>query len=133
MGEQKEMRLRLKVKISVVFYARKSLNPLTIDNVIEKEYNEESEEFKQLSIEFEKKSGLKRNGNEDEFDKKFLGHLVDETKKSQINTINRIAKVIKECYYEDKYAYIELCGYIINPKDFCAVKISGFEFEVSKQ
>lgn len=48
-------------------------------------------------------------------------------------TIERINAVIKKCYLEDANAVVEFGGYIINPKQFCAVEIGEYKTNISKE
>lgn len=54
---------------------------------------------------------------------------VKETIKESLQCIE---KAIKMCYYKDVPAYVEFARYIINPKDFCAVKVNGIDFHATK-
>lgn len=48
-------------------------------------------------------------------------------------TIERINAVIKKCYLEGANAAVEFGGYIINPKQFCAVEIGEYKTNISKE
>lgn len=126
------MQLKLKVKLSVTLFAKQTLNKLDIDKVIEEVYNDDSEEYKQVVMEYENYTGKKRDDNVDKFDKELLEYMANTIKQTQSKKVAEIAMAIKECYCLGKNAYFELGGYIINVADFSCIRINTLEFECSK-
>ena len=127
------MVLKYKVTCKMNLYHKDTLEKLTIDREIGGEYNEESDEYKLICIEYEKKFGFMRNEDKASFDEMLLTELVKIAKQTMRETIERISTVIKKCYLEDANAVIEFGGYIINPKQFCAVEIGEYKTSISKE
>ena len=114
-------------------YHKDTLEKLTIDRVMHGEYNEESEEYKLICSEYETKFGFMRDEDKASFDEMLLTELVKRAKQKMRETIERINAVIKKCYLEDANAVVEFGGYIINPKQFCAVEIGEYKTNISKE
>lgn len=115
------------------FYHKDTLEKLVIDREIGGEYNEESEEYKLICMDYEVTFGFKRDEDKASFDEMLLTELVKRAKQKMRETIERISAVIKKCYLEDANAVIEFGGYIINPKQFCAVEIGEYKTNISKE
>lgn len=96
-----------------LFHAQ-TMKELRIDKVIEQSYNEDSQEYK-------------------EFDKELMKGLAREAKEVQKETIEQIEQVVKNCYYQGTTAYISFGGYMINPKEFCAIRLDGFDIQFNKK
>ena len=83
------MQLKLKVKLSVTLFAKQTLNKLDIDKVIEEVYNDDSEEYKQVVMEYENYTGKKRDDNVDKFDKELLEYMANTIKQTQSKKSDR--------------------------------------------
>lgn len=127
------MVLKYKVTCKMNLYHKDTLEKLTIDRTVHGEYNEESEEYKLICSEYETKFGFMRNEDKASFDEMLLTELVKRAKQKMRETIERINAVIKKCYLEDANAVVEFGGYIINPKQFCAVEIGEYKTNISKE
>lgn len=127
------MVLKYEVTCKMNLYHKDTLEKLTIDRVVHGEYNEESEEYKLICSEYETKFGFMREEDKVSFDEMLLTELVKRAKQKMRETIERISAVIKKCYLEDANAVIEFGGYIINPKQFCAVEIGEYKTNISKK
>lgn len=127
------MVLKYKVTCKMNLYHKDTLEKLTIDRVVHGEYNEESEEYKLICSEYETEFGFMRNEDKESFDEMLLTELVKQTKQVVKESVNNIVNVIKQCYLEGVNAYIEFGGYIINPKQFCAVEIGEYKTNISKE
>ena len=127
------MVLKYKVTCKMNLYHKDTLEKLTIDRVVNGEYNEESEEYKLICSEYETKFGFMRDEDKASFDEMLLTDLVKQAKQVVKDSVSNIANVIKQCYLEDANAYIEFGGYIINPKQFCAVEIGEYKTNISKE
>lgn len=127
------MVLKYKVTCKMNLYQKDTLEKLTIDRVVHGEYNEESEEYKLICMDYEVMFGFKRDEDKASFDEMLLTELVKRAKQKMRETIERISAVIKKCYLEDANAVIEFGGYIINPKQFCAVEIGEYKTNISKE
>lgn len=127
------MVLKYKVTCKMNLYHKDTLEKLTIDREIGGEYNEESEEYKLICMDYEVMFGFKRDEDKASFDEMLLTELVKRAKQRMRETIERISAVIKKCYLGDVNAVIEFGGYIINPKQFCAVEIGEYKTNISKE
>jgi hypothetical protein len=129
------MVLKYKVTCKMNLYHKDTLEKLTIDRTVHGEYNEESEEYKLICSKYETKFGFMRDEDKTSFDEMLLTELVKQAKQTMKDSVNEIVQVIKRCYLEDEKvtAVIEFGGYIINPKQFCAVEIGEYKTNISKE
>lgn len=109
------------------------MKELRIDKVIEQSYNEDSQEYKELCKEYTQVIGFARELDKTEFDKKLMKELAREAKEVQKETIEQIEQVVKNCYYQGTTAYISFGGHMINPKEFCAIRLDGFDIQFNKK
>lgn len=115
-----------------LFHAQ-TMKELRIDKVIEQSYNEDSQEYKELCKEYTQVIGFARELDKTEFDKELMKELAREAKEVQKETIEQIEQVVKNCYYQGITAYISFGGYMINPKEFCAIRLDGFDIQFNKK
>lgn len=127
------MNVSFKITMSMTLYHAQTMKEMRIDKVIEQSYNEDSQEYKQLCDVYQNKVGFEREHNKDEFDKELLKTLAKEAQQAEKETIEKIEQTIKTCYLKGVSAYISFGGYMINPKDFCAVRIDGFNMQINKK
>lgn len=127
------MNVSFKITMSMTLYHAQTMKEMRIDKVIEQSYNEDSQEYKQLCDMYQNKVGFEREHNKDEFDKELLKTLAKEAQQAEKETIEKIEQTIKTCYLKGVSAYISFGGYMINPKDFCAVRIDGFNMQINKK
>lgn len=129
------MVLKYEVTCKMNLYHKDTLEKLVIDREIGGEYNEESEEYKLICMDYEVMFGFKRDEDKASFDEMLLTELVKRAKQTMRDSVNEIVQVIKRCYLEDEKvtAVIEFGGYIINPKQFCAVEIGEYKTNISKK
>ena len=109
------------------------MKELRIDKEIEQCYDENSQEYKDLCKEYTEVIGFAREIDKTEFDKELMKELAREAKEVQKETIEQIEQVVKNCYYQGTTAYIMFGGYMINPKDFCAIRLDGFDIQFNKK
>lgn len=115
-----------------LFHAQ-TMKELRIDKVIEQSYNEDSQEYKELCKKYTQVIGFARELDKTEFDKELMKELAREAKEVQKETIEQIEQVVKNCYYQGTTAYISFGGYMINPKEFCAIRLDGFDIQFNKK
>lgn len=128
------MQIGFELILSMTLFHKYTMEKMTIDKIIKREYNEDSSEFKTLCENYKDAIGFERTeGNKDEFDKELMKELVKVSEDSEKETIENITEVIKQCYYKDTTAVINFAGYIINPKDFCAVRVNEFRYNITKK
>lgn len=128
------MKLKVEVTFSMVLYHRKTLNSFAIDRTFKQEFDENSEEYKQLVSDYEKITGTKRmKENADDFDSDLLMHIAEETKVAQKEQIDKIIDVVYNAYAEGKHCAISFGGYIIDAAEFCVIRINDFSARISKQ
>ncbi len=126
------MKVGVKIKMGMTLFHAQTMKELRIDNTIEVCYDEESPEYKNLCDEYTEIIGFKREEDKVAFDKELLIELAKEVKSRELEKIEKIEKTIRICYLNDTSAYVDFAGHIINPKDFCAVRVDGFNVQFSK-
>lgn len=126
------MNIVIEVKLKMVAYHKLTMQKLNIDKVIRKEYNEDSEEYQKLVEMYEPVFDMKREENESVFDMKLAKSLGNDAGERAIELVEKIIKVYKESILEDKNAWIEFSGCVLNAKDFCAIQIDDYKVIVSK-
>lgn len=127
------MTVSFKLTIGMTLFHAQTMKELRIDKVIEQSYNEDSQEYKVLCNEYTQVIGFARELDKTEFDKELMKELAREAKEVQKETIEQIENVVKQCYLEGKNAYISFGGYMINPKEFCAISLDGFDIQFNKK
>lgn len=133
------MNITITVDVKVTFYHKQTMKELVIDRSITKEYNEESEEYLNLCRERESDIGFLRVENKTKFDEILSSMLCDEAKEEWDERLNRIIELVRMVYKDDYFTkryvtgYIELFGYVINPRDFCAVSVDRFDIKAIKR
>lgn len=128
------MKLKIEVTFSMVLYHRKTLNSFAIDRTIKKEYDENSEEYKQLISNYEELTGTKRTKeNADDFDSDLLTYTIEGVKNTQKEQIDKIMDIVYNSYAEGKHCAMSFGGYIVDAAEFCAIKINDFSARISKQ
>ena len=111
----------------MTLYHANTMKELRIDKVIEQSYNEDSQEYKELCKEYTEVIGFERELDKDKFDKKLMEELVRQAKQLEMETAKQIENTVKQCYFHGTTAYITFGGYMINPKEFCAIRIGDFK------
>lgn len=127
------MTVSFKLKMGMTLFHAQTMKELRIDKVIEQSYNEDSQEYKELCKEYTQVIGFARELDKTEFDKELMKELAREAKEVQKETIEQIEQVVKNCYYKGTTAYISFGGYMINPKEFCAIRLDGFDIQFNKK
>lgn len=127
------MKLKAMLESNFIFYHSDTMKELTVDKVIERVYNEDSEEYKTLCEDYTNTIGFERKENKEKFDKEMLQIMINEMKHFELETIEKYNETIKNCFLNNCNAYINVSGTIVNLKHFCAVKIKAFKTTLSKQ
>lgn len=127
------MTVSFKLMMGMTLFHAQTMKELRIDKVIEQSYNEDSQEYKELCKEYTQVIGFARELDEDKFDKELLSELSKQAEQLEKERIEQIEDVVKNCYLRGVTAYITFGGYMINPKDFCAIRIDGFRVQFSKK
>lgn len=117
----------------MTLYHAQTMKELRIDKEIEQSYNEDSQEYKDLCKEYTDVIGFERELDKDEFDKELLKELAKQAEQLDMETVKKIENTVKQCYLHGTSAYIMFGGYMINPKEFCAIRIDGFRAQFSKK
>ena len=119
--------------MSMTLYHANTMKELRIDKEIEQSYNEDSQEYKELCEVYKEIVGFARELDKDEFDKELLKELAKQAEQLEMETVEQIENTVKQCYLQGTTAYILFGGYMINPKEFCAIRIGGFHAQFSKK
>lgn len=126
------MILKLEIILSASFVHRQSGQMLNIDKVIKQEFDEYSEEYKQICKEFELESGMKRDSDRDKFDRMLLGNLIELSKESCKEKVNDLSMIFKQHCKSNATGYIEFGGWIIKLQDYSAVIFRDLKVNISK-
>lgn len=127
------MTVSFKLKMGMTPFHAQTMKELRIDKVIEQSYNEDSQEYKELCKEYTQVIGFARELDKTEFDKELMKELAREAKEVQKETIEQIEQVVKNCYYQGTTAYISFGLIIYPPKEFCAIRLDGFDIQFNKK
>lgn len=127
------MQISFKLTMSMTLYHADTMKELCIDKEIEQCYDENSQEYKELCKEYAEIVGFARELDKDEFDKELLKELAKQAEQLEMETVKQIENTVKQCYLQGTTAYILFGGYMINPKDFCAIRMGGFHVQFSKK
>ena len=127
------MQISFKLIMSMTLYHANTMKELRIDNEIEQSYNEDSQEYKDLCKEYTEVIGFERELDKDKFDKELLKELAEQAEQLEMETVKQIENTVKQCYLHGTTAYIMFGGYMINPKEFCAIRIGDFHAQFSKK
>lgn len=117
----------------MTLYHANTMKELRIDKEIEQCYDEDSQEYKDLCKEYTEVIGFERELDKDEFDKELLKELAKQAEQLEMETVKQIENTVKQCYLQGTTAYIMFGGYMINPKEFCAISIGGFHAQFRKK
>lgn len=126
------MKLKCEVILSASFLHNESGKTFLIDKVITQEYDEYSEEFKQLCKEFEQEIGMKRDTNKDKFDRELLETISKISKEQCKETVDNLSKIFRKHSKSNADGYIEFGGWIIKLRDFSAVMFKDLRVNISK-
>lgn len=127
------MQISFKLIMSMTLYHANTMKELRIDKEVEQSYNEDSQEYKDLCKEYTEVIGFERELDKDKFDKELLNELAKQAKQFEMETVKGIENTVKQCYLQGTTAYITFGGYMINPKEFCAIRIDDFQAQFSKK
>lgn len=128
------MKVSIIIKTKMELYHKLTMEKLVIDNSIERCYDEQNADYQQLCKEYSEESGMDREDNPNEFDKAIFGILAERAAERERETIGAINDVVRSCFSSDNVlGCVSFGGYIINPKDFCAVSIKDFSIRVNTE
>ena len=77
--------------------------------------------------------GFERELDKDKFDKELLNELAKQAEQFEMEAVKQVEDTVKQCYLKGTTAYITFGGYMINPKEFCAIRVGGFHAQFSKK
>ena len=127
------MQISFKLTMSITLYHANTMKELRIDKEIEQCYDEDSREYKELCEEYTDVIGFARELDKDEFDKELLKELAKQAEQLEMEKVKQIEDTVKQCYFQGTTAYILFGGYVINPKDFCVIRMGSFHVQFSKK
>lgn len=127
------MTVSFKLMMGMTLFHAQTMKELRIDKVIEQSYNEDSREYKELCKEYTNVIGFVRELDKTEFDKELMKELAKQAEQLEMETVKQIENTVKQCYLQGTTAYISFGGYMINPKEFCAIRLDGFDIQFNKK
>lgn len=127
------MQIEVSAYMCVTFYHKQTLKELVIDKHIKQKYNEDSEEYLSLCRKLENDIGFPREEDRERFDKLLCERTCKEIKSEWNGRLEEITGVMKKSFLDaNTTGCITIGGYILNPKDFCAVGVNAFEIKINK-
>lgn len=129
------MQVSFKVSLSMELLHKLTMQKLVINEDVERVYDEDSEEYTELCNDYCKVIGFSREEDKDRFDKELMKLLAKNSKQVSEEKIKTIVDVVKRTfmYKEEVYSVIMFGGYIINPSDFCAIKVGKIDVSINKK
>lgn len=129
------MQVSFKVSLSMELLHKMTMQKLVINENIERVYDEDSEEYTELCNDYCNVIGFDREEDKDRFDKELMKLLAKNSKQGSEEKIKTIIDVAKRTfmYKEEVYSVIMFGGYIINPSDFCAIKVGKIDVSINKK
>lgn len=129
------MQVSFKASLSMELLHKMTMQKLVINEDIERVYDENSEEYTELCNDYCNVIGFDREEDKDRFDKELMMLLAKNSKQASEEKIKTIIDAAKRTfmYKEEVYSVIMFGGYIINPKDFCAIKVGKIDVSINKK
>lgn len=127
-----KLRVNIDTEIELLHITGKQL--ILQDN-INKEFDEFSEEYATICKEYESLVGYKREENKTKFDEELLKIVSEDLKNEQLASIDKIMDVIKTVYKDPKQnsGYVQIQTAVVNVKDFSCIRIKNFDVRISKR
>ena len=129
------MNITITVDVNVTFYHKLTMEKIVIDKIIKEKYNEDSEEYLNLCRAYESELGFEREENKEKFDKAVSELLCKRLEGEWSDRLSKITDVVRTSFLDSSdhvTGCVELCGCILNPKDFCAMSVNRFGIRASK-
>lgn len=129
------MNITITVDVNVTFYHKKTMEKIVIDKIIKEKYNEDSEEYLSFCRAHESEIGFGREENKEKFDKAISELLCQRLEEEWSERLSKITDVIRTSFLDNSdnvTGCVELCGCILNSKDFCAMSVNRFNIRASK-
>lgn len=126
------MKIKIELGMRMDLYHKQTMQLLKIDTKIVQEHDADSEAYKTACEHYREAIGYDREGNENKYDAEVARLLSEETKETLLDSIKTITDVVKQCYRKGCSGYIEFGGYVLNPKDFCAVRPYPIDVKITK-
>lgn len=129
------MQLVCELKMSLIAYHKEKMQELVLDKTVIRRIKENSEEFKELCATHKETIGFERENDKEKFDSKLLELMSEEATQEEVSIISSILDTFKKCHTSEKRipAYIQFSGCILDPNDFCAIKINDFKTNLRKE
>lgn len=128
------MKVSVTINMKMELYHKTTMERLVIDNSILKCYNQDSAEYKALCEEYAHESCIDREDDPEGFDKAVFELMSKRAVENQNRIIDEIIDAVRSCYSNPNVSgCVTFGGYIINPKDFCAVAIKDFSVKVKQE
>lgn len=129
------MNITITVDVNVTFYHKKTMEKIVIDKIIKEKYNEDSEEYLSFCRAHESEVGFGREENKEKFDKAISELLCQRLEEEWSDRLSKITDAVRTSFldsFDHVTGCVELCGCILNPKDFCAMSVNRFNIRASK-
>lgn len=130
------MNITITVDVNVTFYHKLTMEKIVIDKIIKEKYNEDSEEYLSFCRVHELEIGFRREENKEKFDRAVSELLCQKLEEEWSDRLSKITDVVRTSFLDSSdnvTGCVELCGCILNPKDFCAMSVNMFGIRVIKE
>lgn len=105
---------------------------LCIDKLFVQEYNENSDEYKDLCKQYEEGIGFSRKQNKEQFDKQLMSILLNQTVQEFMRARDSIIDGFrKKCSTPDMTGFIDYNGWTLDIKDFSAVNFGEIKTKIN--
>ena len=121
------MTIKYGVNMKLMLIHKTTGKEFILESNIEKKFDEDSKEYEVFCEQLQDKIPFDRESDKDKFDKQVVQiglQTLEHIGKEKIEVINMCCK---QCYANNVNGWIEFGGAVINPKDFCVIKITEFE------
>lgn len=129
------MNITITVDVNVAFYHKLTMEKIVIDKIVREKYNEDSEEYLNFCMACESEIGFTREENKEKFDRAVSELLCQKLEEEWSDRLSKITDVVRTSFLDSSdnvTGCVELCGCILNPKDFCAMSVNRFGIWASK-
>ena len=130
------MNITITVDVNVAFYHKLTMEKIVIDKIVREKYNEDSEEYLNFCRACESEIGFTREENKEKFDRAVSELLCQKLEEEWSDRLSKITDVVRTSFLDSSdnvTGCVELCGCILNPKDFCAMSVNMFGIRAIKE
>lgn len=123
--------IKVVIEMSVSLYQRQTLKELPINRTTVQAYDTESEEYAELCEKYKPMVGFPRYNNIERFDKEMARLLCEDVKAEWKGVLDKIVDAFGSYFCGTTTGgYVDMCGYRVDIKEFCAIRVDEFNINV---